>query len=73
MTTTKHNAPFTSTPRPIAQIRLGCYENGELVKTIPCYTETEAIACGKALEAQGYIVRIRSGATMPATLADESE
>jgi hypothetical protein len=71
---TNHSTkPFTSTPRPIAQIRLGCYENGELVKTIPCYTEAEAIACGKALELQGYIVRIRSGATMPATLADESE
>jgi hypothetical protein len=72
MTTSRNTKPFTRIPRPVAQIRLGCYENGELVKTIPCYTEAEAIACGKALELQGYIVRIRSGATMPATLADES-
>jgi hypothetical protein len=71
--TTHSTKPFTRTPRPIAQVRLGAYKNSELVKTIPCYSESEATACGKALEAQGFVVRIRVGATLPDTLADESE
>jgi hypothetical protein len=74
MTTDIENRyPFTSIPRPTAQIRVGAYEQGELQIVIPCSSEREATGIGKALESQGYVVRIRSGATMPATLADESE
>lgn len=58
---------------PHTAIRVGAYENGALVQVIPCSDETEASAIGKALEAQGFQVRLRAGASLPETLAGDSE
>lgn len=64
---------MTTQTQPARQIRIGAYANGELVFSTACHDEREAQAIGKALESQGYIVRLRTGASLPATLSDESK
>lgn len=70
---TETRYPFTSTPKPNPVFWLGAYKNGLLRKEIPCYTEHEAKACGAALVAQEYEIRIRTGARLPDSIEGENE
>lgn len=72
-TDTELQYPFTSLPKPKPVYRLGAYKNKLLQIEIPCACEREAAACGKALEVQGYEIRIRAGATLPDSIEGESD
>jgi hypothetical protein len=67
----RNTKPFTSTPRPHPVYWLGAYKDKKLCREIPCYTEQEANACGAALVAQEYEIRIRTGARVPQELGDD--
>lgn len=69
----RYDYPLNGYEPPRPQIRLGAYKDKRLQIEIPCSCEREATACGAALEAQGYEIRIRTGARLPDSIEGESE
>ena len=53
--------------------RVGAYEHGKLKETIPCTDENEVRSITRMLESQGFTVRLRVGAQLPANLESENE